>query len=101
MLSTCLATIAAAGDDYYLIDEYINDLDIRDALEDVRAALPAASQAGFGALLEQLDQRFKEVTVDDGGDALHDQVSHPAASGMRSLDGWWWRRRPIVLPWQE
>lgn len=96
-LGTQLAAFGQATDDYYLIDEYVNDLDIRDALERVRAQLPAESRTVFDILLHQLDQRFRDVTEDDGGQALHWRLNEPATT--TALRAWWWQRRPTKVPW--
>ena len=96
-LSARLATFGQTEDDYYLIDEYVNDLDIRDALERLRAQLPAEARTGFDALLNQLDQRFREVTQDDGGESLHWRLNEPASA--TAARAWWWQRRPVRLPW--
>jgi hypothetical protein len=90
-----LAAKLATGGDYYLIDEYVNDLDIRDALEGLRAGLPAS----FGELLDRLDKDFRDVTLEDGGEALRWRVRRSEAE--TALRHWWWRRRPKDLPWAE
>ncbi|MGH3773370.1 MAG: hypothetical protein ACRDRW_18580 [Pseudonocardiaceae bacterium] len=96
-LGARLAAFGQTADDYYLIDEYINDLDIRDALERLRAQLPAEPRAVFDNLLHQLDQRFRDVTEDDGGQALRWRLNESAiATALRS---WWWQRRPTKVPW--
>ncbi|MGH3827460.1 MAG: hypothetical protein ACRDQX_09855, partial [Pseudonocardiaceae bacterium] len=83
--------------DYYLIDEYVNDLDIRDALERLRAQLPTEARSGFDNLLHQLDERFRDVTEDDGGEALRWRLNEPATA--TALRAWWWQRRPTTVPW--
>jgi hypothetical protein len=97
LLSTRLAVFGQTEDDYYLIDEYVNDLDIRDALERLRAQLPAGARTGFDALLNQLDQRFRAVTEDDDGEALRWRLNELASA--TAARKWWWKRRPAKLPW--
>ena len=96
-LSTRLATFGHTEDDYYLIDEYVNDLDIRDALSRLRGQLPVKSRTMFDTLLRQLDQRFRDVTEDDGGEALRWRLNEPASA--TAARDWWWQRRPTKLPW--
>lgn len=96
-LGARLAVFDQTADDYYLIDEYVNDLDIRDALERLSAQLPAESRPVFDNLLHQLDQRFRDVTEEDGGEALRWRLNEPATA--TALRPWWWQRRPTKLPW--
>ncbi|RNL84974.1 hypothetical protein [Halostreptopolyspora alba] len=84
---------AWAPDGYYVIEEYINDLEIRDALEDVVGSLDSDTLRG---LLTVLDERFIAHTVADGGDELRPHYRYLRSGAELS---WIWYRRPISLPW--
>ncbi|MCO8275393.1 hypothetical protein M1L60_32910 [Actinoplanes sp. TRM 88003] len=73
-----------APDGWYPAEYYREDLKIRDEL---------AAEAHVEPLAE-VDSRFVELTTDDGGQAL------TAATGPIPT-GWWWRRIPNPLPWQD
>ena len=84
-------------DDPYLADDYVNDLDIRDALKQRCGALPSAAQPPLCRLLDQLDERFKAVTKDDGGAALDWRMAREDTA----LRDWWWRRSPLLHTLEE
>jgi hypothetical protein len=48
--------------------------------------------------LEQLDQRFNELTVEDT-----EGIGEAASQAPVPAEGraWWWRRRPEPLPWTD
>jgi hypothetical protein len=79
-------------DGWYPADYYRNDLAMRDEL----AGLPEAARVTIAVALDEVDRRFAEATVDDGGEALN-AATGPAPAGA----GWWWRRVSQPLPWQN
>jgi len=82
-------------DGIYYVDEYVNDLDNRGALERISHVLPSA--AAFGAMLARLDDAFREATVDDGGASIAWRMNESAEDLARRP--WWWHRRPVNAPW--
>jgi hypothetical protein len=81
--------------DYYLVQEYLNDLTVRDGIEDFIEAMPPALRVKVCSSLDGLDERYRAVTQDDGGAELA-QYWRPLAEGREAR--WWWTRRPDVLP---
>jgi hypothetical protein len=73
------------------VDEYTNDLSCRDWLAHAWLLFTQRVRAARQPALAALDERFRAVTVDDGGAAL----SHYYR--VERKDGWWWRRRPRIL----
>ena len=90
-----------AGEDYYSISAYGNDLDSRDALEQVMRALPAETGEGLlPQLLGRLDARFRASTLPDPERSLR-LWARPAAEGPEEELGEWWRRKPVRAPWAD
>lgn len=88
-----------AGEDYYSISAYGNDLDSRDALEQVMRALPAETGEGLlPQLLGRLDARFRASTLSDPERSLRLWARPPTESPEEEL-GEWWRRKPVHAPW--
>ncbi|XVQ12632.1 hypothetical protein ACQP1W_08775 [Spirillospora sp. CA-255316] len=90
-----------APDGRYIVDEYINDLESRDALDEITASHPVLSTGPLAELLAHLDERFRRRTVPDGGAALRPyapRMREDAARGLSPLDQRWYRR-PITIPW--
>jgi hypothetical protein len=83
------------GEDYYMVYEYLNDLTVRDGLEEYCEALQGPARTQFTRTLDRLDERFHAVTREDGGAELA-QYWRPLAEGNET--GWWWTRRPNDLP---
>lgn len=81
--------------DYYLAEEYLNVLTVRDGLEDFIEAMPSTLGGKVRSSLDRLDERYRTVTHDDGGAELA-QHWLPLAEGRETR--WWWTRRPDVLP---
>jgi hypothetical protein len=83
---------------YYLVDEYVNSLDIRDALEHICVSLEQDGQH-MRELLGRIDGHFEELTVDDGGESILWYVR----ASPEELEGrnWWWRRAPHNPPWER
>lgn len=42
-------------------------------------------------------KRLRDVTEDDGGQALRWRLNEPATA--TALRAWWWQRRPTTIPW--
>lgn len=83
---------------YYLADEYANSLDIRDALERICASLGEDGRR-MHEVLGQIDDSFRNLTVDDGGESI---LWYVRASQEEILDrNWWWRRAPRNTPWER
>ncbi|MEU8796161.1 hypothetical protein [Spirillospora sp. NPDC048819] len=81
--------------DYYMVYEYLNDLTVRDAIEEYLDAMPVGLKAKIGRVVGRLDERYSAVTVDDGGAELA-QYWRPLAEGRECR--WWWTRKPQELP---
>lgn len=89
------ATVDSVAAAYPLsLDDYLNDMDVRDALA---VTLPLADDADARAArvrLESIDERFRSVTVATGclwgDDVEEDDALDPARE-------WWYYRRPIQL----
>jgi len=82
-------------DGTYYPEEYVNDLTIRDNLEEIVRGFPHDLRATLDGLLESLDARFRRRTVDDGGAALR---GWRRPGDDRELS-WWWHRAPPGLAW--
>ncbi|WP_433300388.1 hypothetical protein ACQP2F_02955 [Actinoplanes sp. CA-030573] len=76
-------------DGWYPAEYYREDLETRDSLDPAPEELASA--------LTEIDRRFADATIDDGGRAL------AAATGPlpRAAHKWWWHRIPQALPWQN
>lgn len=68
-------------------DEYRNDLVCREWLDQALPLLTEPVRANWQVIVDQLDEKFREVTVDDGAAFWPFGVTDP----------WWLRRRPKVL----
>ncbi|MEH0984574.1 hypothetical protein [Micromonospora sp. CPCC 205556] len=69
-------------------DEYKGDFACREWLEQALPLLTEPVRVNWQGIVDQLDEKFREVTVDDDGAALR-----PFGVTGR----WWLRRRPKVL----
>ncbi|WP_328462907.1 hypothetical protein OHA21_36520 [Actinoplanes sp. NBC_00393] len=85
-----------APDGFYLVDEYVNDLESRDQIDVLGAAEPGLLTGPLGELLASLDHRFLAATLDDGGAELRLQA--PRLGELEGLNARW-RRVPRVNPW--
>ena len=83
-------------DGVYYPEEYVNDLTIRDNLEEIVQAFPADLRTTLIGLLDSLDDRFRRRTVDDGGAALDPWTRSREDARIRN---WWWHRAPPDLAW--
>ncbi|MDX3851665.1 hypothetical protein [Streptomyces sp. AK02-01A] len=75
----------------YLPELYAEDLSARDAFDRQIGQCAVPERESLLRAVAELDELFREYTVDDAGAA-----SSAAAPGG---GGWWWRRRPRRLPW--
>ncbi|MEE1940521.1 hypothetical protein V1L54_14085 [Streptomyces sp. TRM 70361] len=82
----------------YPADTYAEDLEIRDEIGGMLPALPQELGDLLRCSAERVDERFRDATRDDGGQALS------AALGISRIaladKGWWWHRRPVRLSWE-
>ncbi|GGN48856.1 hypothetical protein GCM10011579_001970 [Streptomyces albiflavescens] len=81
--------------DYYMVYEYLNNLTVRDSLEEYVEALPQQVAVKIRRTLDLLDERYTTVTTSDGGAELS-LYWRPLAEGREAR--WWWLRTPTVLP---
>jgi hypothetical protein len=81
-------------DGWYPPVYYREGLEVRDLLATVEQELPESVRATFTKALSEVDRRFVEATVDDGGQTLA-SVTGPVP------DRWWWQRVSHPLPWQK
>lgn len=70
----------------------LNELTVRDLLNDACAAVPAHDVAAISALFEQGDAVYWRATA---ADETGEMERHWRLAGD---DGWWWRRFPSKLP---
>lgn len=88
---------SGASADYYLIDEYINDLVSRATLAEVSTSAPATTRHKMESALKQLDARFHAVTTADGGaEFARWHKSRPVLVPPEL-----WERRPIAQLWSD
>ncbi|MEU6723093.1 hypothetical protein ABZ917_05185 [Nonomuraea wenchangensis] len=83
------------GQDFRPVYEYLNDLTVRDGLEEYCEALQGTARTKLIRTLNRLDERYRAVTDEDGGAELA-QYWRPLADGDETR--WWWTRRPNDLP---
>jgi hypothetical protein len=81
--------------DCYMVYEYLNDLTIRDHIEEYLDAMPHHLKAKILSFLAGIDEDFTELTDYDGGVELA-QYWRPLAQAQEAR--WWWLRAPTVLP---
>ncbi|MFE1247704.1 hypothetical protein [Streptomyces sp. NPDC058735] len=90
-----------SSDEFYPVSAYGNDLDSRDALDEVMRALPPeAGEGALGQLLAGLDARFRAATVPDPERSLRPWV-RPTHERPEAELRWWWKRKPVRVPWAE
>jgi hypothetical protein len=83
-------------DGVYQPEEYVNDLTVRDNLEEIVRAFPSGLRSTLRGLLDSLDDRFRGHTADDGGAALGPWTRPAEDPRTRN---WWWHRSPPLLSW--
>lgn len=95
LLERWSATVDSVAAEYPLsLDDYLNDMDVRDALA---VTLPLAGDAearAARARLEPIDERFRSATLGTdclwGADVEEDDALDPERD-------WWYYRRPLRL----
>jgi hypothetical protein len=83
-------------DGVYYPEEYVNDLTVRDNIQEIVQGFPDDLAGTLNGLLESLDTRFRRRTIDDGGAALRTWMRPP---GEERVLNWWWYRAPPALAW--
>ncbi|WP_274916962.1 hypothetical protein [Streptomyces sp. WZ-12] len=81
---------------WYPASMYVEDLELRDQLDDVIAQLPPADQQPVREAVEQVDQMYRALTHDDGGRNLAEATKAPITDRP-----WYWYRRPLNPPWDN
>ncbi|MFE2186020.1 hypothetical protein [Streptomyces sp. NPDC059455] len=85
---------------WYPASMYAEDLAFRDELTERVAALSGTQRVSAQRALDEVDATYRGLTTDDGGRALAAAVPVPSAYSEGELP-WYWRRRPVELPWGE
>lgn len=71
-----------------LVDEYVNDLDVRDHIQEALDMVGPPGRQVLSAAVEPLDRRFEQATRPSG---------FAPWSTLWAPRRWWWRRAPVVL----
>ncbi|MYT31779.1 MULTISPECIES: hypothetical protein [unclassified Streptomyces] len=79
---------------WYPASMYVEDLELRDQTADVIGRLPADERHSATEALEQIDQAYRGLTVEDGGENLAKAADVPIVDRA-----WYWYRRPQNPPW--
>jgi hypothetical protein len=78
-------------------EEYVNYLDIRDALERILDSLEPWTRSRFAVVLGAIDDQFKSGSAEDGGASYANYLRQSPHEAARRE--WWWNRRPLTVPW--
>ncbi|MEU8584593.1 hypothetical protein [Streptomyces abikoensis] len=81
----------------YPADMYHAALLSRDHLNQLASDLPEPIVGLLREALDQLDSEFRKLTQNDNGQEIA-KVTGSSQFDLLKRD-WWWRRRPIELPW--
>ncbi len=73
------------------LDDYRNDLDVRDILAGALAVAPGAERAPLRERLERADERFRALT-EETGSLWGETVARER--GLDPVHTWWYFRRP-------
>jgi hypothetical protein len=87
-----IVSAAERGRDMSL-DEWLNDMDLRDILAGALAAASPRERRAAALRLDDADQRFRAITVPSGclwGDEI------AATNSWRAEWQWWYFRRPTI-----
>lgn len=87
---------ASAG--WYAADMYYDDLALRQEAEGLISTLSDSGRGLIEPRLQELDDAYRDFTVDDGGCALAVALNLPG--GTLAERAWYWRRRPKRVPWK-
>lgn len=83
---------------WYPAEMYEEDLHCRDRVQRLAEAASASGDSSVLDMLSELDVVYREMTLDDGGQALAEACEFSVdALADRA---WYWRRRPVDLPWK-
>ncbi len=85
---------------WYPADLYRERLQARDTLVGIGARLPREVTELLDTVLEDLDRRFAESTVEDVAGGLIRELTGKSPEEHTSA-GRWWHRRPDPLPWEQ
>lgn len=85
------------SDNFYDPAEYINNLIVRDGIDEVIAEYPVLGQPPLDGLLAELDSRFMEYSVYDGGAEL--ALWRPKGENFAEKNERW-KRKPTIIPWK-
>ncbi|NOT60860.1 MAG: hypothetical protein HOP19_11630 [Acidobacteria bacterium] len=87
------ALIAAVEEGYGLgLDDYLNELDVRQLLADVIANVPKAETQAFTDQLQRADEQFQALTHPTEACLWGEEVA--AEEGWSSQNNFWYYRRP-------
>ncbi|MBG0854220.1 hypothetical protein I2W78_20875 [Streptomyces spinoverrucosus] len=81
----------------YPIELYCDALRARDFLAHLSAKLPQPVDDLLQKAVDQLDARFRSHTQLDDTWAIEAGTSDSSAT--MENPGWWWHRKPLILPW--
>ncbi|MFF3782702.1 hypothetical protein [Streptomyces sp. NPDC001933] len=83
----------------YPVVLYWEALLARDRVEQLPEALPRPVADLLRKSVGQLDEAFKKCTAPD--DTWAAGAGVPGSLADLSERGWWWRRKPLILPWDK
>ncbi|GHC50695.1 hypothetical protein [Streptomyces cinnamoneus] len=86
-------------DGCHALEAYGVGLRARDELARLVAGLPQPAGGLLQEALDRLDDEFRKLTVHD--DWFVVQNAFRLSLEGRAARGWWWRRKPPVLPWSR
>jgi hypothetical protein len=81
---------------WYSVAMYREDLQYRDRLDALLEELPETERGRVGEALRRLDALYRELTIEDGGQAIGVVEQNVGDLAGRA---WYWHRRPRALPW--
>ncbi|MFG2528988.1 hypothetical protein [Streptomyces sp. NPDC048516] len=81
---------------WYPASMYVEDLELRDQIDDVIAQLPPDDQQRVREAVQQVDETYRALTHDDCGENLA-----KAAEVSMADRAWYWYRRPMNPPWDN
>ncbi|MEO7369116.1 MAG: hypothetical protein ABIZ36_14255 [Gemmatimonadaceae bacterium] len=86
-------SISKTAKDYdFTLDDWLNDMDLRDIIHGAMTAATAADRESVSSALKKADERLKKATAKTGsiwGTAMQgDLAPHP-------VKNWWYFRRPL------
>ncbi|MFE1029329.1 hypothetical protein ACFW5I_33100 [Streptomyces sp. NPDC058818] len=82
---------------WYSAAMYGEDLRLRDELQALLGKMGGTEKGELEAVLRELDENYRALTIDDSGAALAEALKGDIAN--LADRPWYWNRRPEVLPW--